>query len=326
MSKTNRRTFIRNISGLTLGASLLPLGCKPGLSSLNHTRVLGRTGEKVTILGIGGYHAAEEHVTDEQSIDIIRTAIDKGVNFMDNAWVYQNGRSESMMGMALRDGYREKVLLMTKLRARNLEEIKVQLETSLKRFGLDSFDLMQFHDVGRLDGDVDAIYNNGLIEWAEEQRSQGIFKYIGFTGHTHPKIMIEMINRGYPWDTVQMPLNPGDYHREESYEKDVLPLALEKDIGVIGMKSNGFGWMGNSGIATPVEGLRYAMSLPVSTVVSGIDTMEILEENVNAFHQFTPMTEEEKTELLARCKGKSDVIEKHYRRNRQREPKTQSRS
>jgi predicted aldo/keto reductase-like oxidoreductase len=314
MRRTNRRVFVRNISGLAMGASLLPWACKGSRSSVYPARVLGRTGEKVSILSLGGYHIAAESVSDEQSIQIIRTAIDKGVNFLDNAHVYNDGRSETMMGLALRDGYREKVLLMTKLRARTLEEIKVQLETSLKRFGLDSFDLMQFHNVGSRDDDVDAIYNNGLIEWAEEQRSQGVFRYIGFTGHTDPGFLVDMIRRGYPWDTVQMPLNPGDHHRARSFEKDVLPLALEKDIAVIGMKSNGYGWMGNTGIATPVEGLRYAMSLPVATVVSGIDTMEILEENVRVFQQFTPMTAEEKSELLARCAGKSDVIEQHYRR------------
>jgi predicted aldo/keto reductase-like oxidoreductase len=314
MRKTNRRIFVRNMTGLALGTSLLPWACKVRGSSLYPTRVLGRTGEKVSILTLGGYHVAQESVTEEQSIGIIRKAIDMGVNFLDNAHVYNDGRSETMMGLALRDGYREKVLLMTKLRARTLEEIKRQLETSLKRFGLDSFDLMQFHNVGQQEGDVDAIYMNGLPEWAEEQRSQGVFKYIGFTGHADPKVLIDMIDRGFTWDTVQMPLNPGDHHRDVSFEKDVLPLAKEKGIGIIGMKSNGFGWMGNSGIATPVEGLRYAMSLPVATVVSGIDTMDILEENVGIFQQFTPMSEDEKAELLARCKGQSDVIEKHYRR------------
>jgi predicted aldo/keto reductase-like oxidoreductase len=255
-----------------------------------------------------------ESLSDEQGIEIIRAAIDRGVNFLDNAHVYNDGRSETLMGLALRDGYREKVLLMTKLRDRTLEGVKQQLEVSLERFGLDSFDLMQFHNVGQQEGDADAIYSNGLVEWAEEQRSQGVFKYIGFTGHADPIVLIDMIERGFTWDTVQMPLNPGDHHRAVSFEKDVLPLAREKGIGIIGMKSNGYGWMGNSGIATPAEGLRYAMSLPVGTVVSGIDTLEIMEENVGVFHQFTPMAEAEKTELLARCQGQSDVIEKHYRR------------
>ena len=143
MRKTNRRIFVRNITGLALGTSLLPWACKGSRSSLYPTRVLGRTGEKVSILTLGGYHVAQESVTEEQSIGIIRKAIDMGVNFLDNAHVYNDGRSETMMGLALRDGYREKVLLMTKLNARTLEGIKQQLETSLKRFGLDSFDLMQ---------------------------------------------------------------------------------------------------------------------------------------------------------------------------------------
>ena len=134
------------------------------------------------------------------------------------------------MGLALRDGYRDKVLLMTKLRDRTLDGIKRQLETSLKRFGLDSFDLMQFHDVGRLEGDVDAIYQNGLIEWAEEMRSQGVFKYIGFTSHAVPTIAVDMIERGYTWDTMQICLNPGDFHRSVSFEKDVLPLALAHQL------------------------------------------------------------------------------------------------
>jgi predicted aldo/keto reductase-like oxidoreductase len=312
MRKTNRRVFVKNMSGLALGASLLPWACKNSKSY--PTRKLGRTGERVSILTLGGYHVAQEFLSDEQCIAIIRTAIDKGVNFLDNAHVYNDGRSETLMGLALRDGYREKVLLMTKLRERTLEGVKRQLETSLNRFGLDSFDLMQFHNVGQDEGDADAIYNNGLIEWAEEQRKHGVFRYIGVTGHADPRVMTDMIERGFTWDTIQMPLNPGDHHRTVSFEKDVLPLALEKDIGIIGMKSNGYGWMGNSGIATPVEGLRYAMSMPVATIVSGIDSMEILEENANVFQQFTPMTEEEKSGLLARCKGKSDVIEKHYRR------------
>ena len=314
MRKTNRRVFVRNMSGLTLGANLFPWACKNSNTSTYPTRILGRTREKVSLLSLGGYHIGEDSLSDEMSIKLIRTAIDKGINMLDNAWHYQKGRSETLMGLALRDGYREKVLLMTKFMARTVEEIKVQLETSLTRFGLDSFDLMQFHNIGSIDGDVDAIYNNGLIDWAEEQRSHGVFKYIGFTGHEDPKILREMIRRGYPWDTVQMPLNPGDHHRAVSFEKDVLPLAIEKNIGVLAMKTNGFGRLGDSGLATPVEGLLYAMNLPVATVVSGMDTMEILEENVNAFHRFTPMTEEEKSELLKRCEGKSDVIEGFYRR------------
>lgn len=314
MKKTNRRVFVKNMSGLALGAGLMPWACTGSKASPYPTRVLGRTGEKVSLLTLGGYHMAEESLSDEQGVEIVRAAIDRGVTFLDNAWVYNEGRSERLMGRALLDGYREKVLLMTKLEKFTLEGIKVQLENSLERFGLDSFDLMQFHMVGRRDEYVDDIYKKGLIEWAEDMRSQGVFKYIGFTGHGDPRAHIEMIKRGYPWDTVQMPLNPGDYHRNVSFERDVLPLAVENNIGVIGMKTNGGGNLGKSAIATPLEGLRYAMSLPVSTVASGINSMEILAENVSLFQNFTPMTEEEMSELRSRSLGKSDEIEKYRRK------------
>jgi len=179
-------------------------------------------------------------------------------------------------------------------------------------FHLD-IDYEEVRDYINIDGDVDAIYNNGLIEWAEEQRSQGVFKYIGFTGHADPKAHIDMIKRGYPWDTVQMPLNLGDFNRSVGFQKDVLPLAVENNIGVIAMKTNGGGRLGKSGIATPVQGLQYAMSLPVATAVSGMDSMEVLKENLALFRNFKPMSEEEKDKLQALSEGKSDVLE-HYRR------------
>jgi predicted aldo/keto reductase-like oxidoreductase len=313
MLKSDRRDFIKRMSSLAASTVMFPWAIESCGQVSIPRRVLGRTGEQVSLLGMGGFHVGDPSVPDEVAIEIIRTSIDRGVNFMDNAWSYKEGRAETIMGRALKDGYREKVFLMTKLTATSVEEAKLQMEESLRRFDLDRIDLMQFHAIGRRDGIVDEIYQNGLIEWAEEQRRQGIFRYIGFTGHCDPKAHRDMIQRGYPWDTVQMPLNPGDHHRNVSFQKHVLPLALEKNIGVIGMKSNGMGNLGNSGIATPAEGLRFAMSLPVSTVVSGMDSLEILEENLEVFHNFTPMTVEEQEELLARSEGKSDQIE-HYRR------------
>lgn len=313
MSKLNRRKFIRNASGLAIGSAVFPL-TSFGRGSVNlEKRTLGRTGEKVSLISIGGFHVGASGVSDEDAIQIIRRAIDNGVNFLDNAWSYQKGRSEEIMGKALRDGYREKVLLMTKLMARNVEDAKKQMETSLNRFKLDSVDLVQFHAIGNRDDDVDRIYNDGMIEWAEEQRSQGVFKYIGFTGHSDPKAHVDMIERGYPWDTIQIPLNIGDFHRNFSYEKHVLPLAVKNNIGVIGMKSNGMGHLGNSGIASPLEGLHYAMSLPVATVVSGIDSLDILDENLDFTRGFIPLNESQKTELRERSTGQSDIIE-HYRR------------
>lgn len=145
-------------------------------------------------------------------------------------------------------------------------------------------------------------------------RSQGVFKYIGFTGNGDPQAHIDMIERGYPWDTVQMPLNLGDVHRKLSFEKHVLPLAIKNNIGVIGMKSNGMGRLGKSGIATPVEGLRYSMSLQVSTVVSGIDSLDILNENMALAENFKSLTQDERTELIWRSLDSSDIIE-HYRKD-----------
>ena len=310
---SSRRDFLKKASALAVSFPLLSFDAGEQPSRKSPKRRLGRTGEYISLLSIGGFHVGDPAVSDEEAIEIIRTSIDEGVNFMDNAWSYKQGRSETIMGLALKDGYRQKVLLMTKLMARNVEDAKVQMETSLKRFDLDSVDLLQFHAVGAREGDVDAVYKGGLIEWAMEQRSQGVFKYIGFSGHSDPAPHVEMIERGFEWDTIQIPLNIGDYHRGLSFEKHVLPLAIKNDIGVIGMKSNGMGRLGNSGIATPVEGLRYTMSLPVSTVVSGIDSMEILRENLALFHHFEPYSESEKQELLARSAGQSEVIE-HYRR------------
>ena len=314
MKYPNRRTFVKSISSLAAGATLLPVSSYASIKPLTiPKRTLGKTGEKVSILTMGGFHVGHPDVPEEEGVRIIRRAIDGGVNMMDNAWTYHKGRAETVMGKALKDGYRDKVVLMTKFTARTLDEIKKQLEESLSRFELDRFDIMQFHAVGNKNDDVDNIFNNNLIEWAEEQRSQGVFRYIGFTGHADPKAHIRMIQSGYPWDTTQMPINIGDYHRNVSFEKDVLPLCIEKEIGVFAMKSNGMGHLKKSGIATPVEGLRYSMSQPVSTVVSGIDSMDILDENMAAFHNFTPLSDQEKAEFLARAEGQSDKIEKYRR-------------
>jgi len=306
---------VKSISGLAAGATLLPVSSFANIKPVSiPKRVLGKTGEKVSLLTMGGYHVSAPDIPEEEGVKIIRKAIDGGVNTMDNAWTYHDGRAETVMGKALKDGYREKVLLMTKFTARTLDEIKQQLEDTLGRFELDSFDVMQFHAIGSKDDDVDKIYNNGLIEWAEEQRSQGVFRYIGFTGHSDPKAHMDMIKRGYSWDTTQMPINIGDFHRNVSFEKDVLPMVLENNIGLFAMKSNGMGHLKKSGIATPVEGLRYAMSRPVSTVVSGIDSMDILEENLALSQSFIPYSEQETAEFRTRAEGKSDQIEK-YRRN-----------
>lgn len=306
-----RREFLK-----LSGATALTIAASPMVRCQSTAgmpmRTLGKTGEKVSMLTLGGYHIGTSDVSDEQSVEIIRTAIDEGVNFLDNAWEYHKGRSESLMGKALKDGYRDKILVMTKFPDRSLDGIKRQLEASLKRMDIDRIDVMQFHHVAHKPEAVDAIHKNGLLEWAMEQRDQGVFKYIGFTGHSHPRPMIDMINRGFEWDTIQFPVNIGDHHQEVSFERDLMPLAVEKNIGILAMKTNGFGLIGESGIATPAECIRYALSLPVSTVVSGIDALKFLRENIAAAQAFTPYSEEDLAELRGRAKNTDKQLE-HYR-------------
>ncbi|MFT7034031.1 MAG: putative aldo/keto reductase-like oxidoreductase [Cyclobacteriaceae bacterium] len=308
----NRRDFIKLSTTAAVAAVVTPIAIAK--STKMPLRTLGRTGEKISVLTLGGHHLGQKDVPEEVAINIIRTAIDEGVNFLDNAWSYQQGRSEERMGKALKDGYRKKVLIMTKLMARSVEEAKTQLETSVKRWDLDSVDLMQFHAVSR-DGMnvVDDVYNKGLIEWAMEQRDQGVFKYIGFTGHSNPKPLAEMMRRGFEFDTMQCPVNIGDHHQDVSFEKEVLPMAVERNIGILAMKTNGFGLIGKSGVATPAECIRYALDQPISTLVSGVDSMKILWENLAAAKAYTPFTKEEKEALLARAKNTTEKLE-HYRK------------
>lgn len=309
----NRREFIKLSGGAAVAMTVPNLGMSRSVADMP-LRPLGKTGEKISMLTLGGHHIGLPEVSEEQSIEIIRTAVDEGVNLLDNAWRYHKGRSEELMGKALKDGYRDKVLLMTKFTERTLDGIKRQLEESLKRLGTDRIDLMQFHHVAHQAGVVDAIYKNGLPEWAMEQRDQGVFKFIGFTGHCHPQPLIDMIERGFEWDTIQFPVNIGDHHQEISFERDLMPLAVEKNISVLAMKTNGFGLIGKSGVATPGECIRYALSLPIASVVSGMDTLKILKENIASAKSFKPFSEKELAELRERAKNTDKQLE-HYRKD-----------
>lgn len=299
----NRREFLK-VSALT--AAGLPLvshsASAQTVNGMPH-RPLGKSGERVSLLTIGGAHIGGNDLTEEESIRIMRTAVDEGVNFFDNAHAYHGGRSEIRMGKALKDGYRDKVLLMTKHQGRDRVGAQEQLETSLRRLDVDTIDLWQFHEIIREDL-PQRIYENGAIEYALEAKQQGKIRYIGFTGHHYPSYMVEMIERGFDWDTVQMPLNVFDPHFR-SFEKELLPKAVEKGIGVIAMKTLA-GTPGNipnaSKAASVEECLRYAMSLPVATVCSGIDSMEKLRENLSIAKNFKPLAAEEKTALLERTK------------------------
>ncbi|HZR32615.1 MAG TPA: aldo/keto reductase [Terriglobales bacterium] len=264
-------------------------------------RTLGRTGEKVSIVGIGGFHLG---VPDEkEAIRIVRTALDNGVNFLDNSWDYNEGKSEIRMGKALRDGYRQKAFLMTKVDGQTKKSAAQQLDESLKRLQTDHLDLWQFHEVIRM-GDPDRIFGaGGGMEAALEAKKAGKIRYIGFTGHKSPDVHLKMLSTGFKhnftFDTVQMPLNVMDAHFN-SFGKKVLPMLLEHKIGVLGMKPMGDKLILNSHTVTPIECLHYAMNLPTSVVITGCDSMEILQQALKAAREFHPLSQSEVAALLAK--------------------------
>ena len=266
-------------------------------------RTLGHTGEKVSIVGIGGHHLGRALLDEAESIQIVRTALDNGVNFLDNSWDYNEGRSEIRVGKALRDGYRDKAFLMTKIDGRTKESAAKQIDESLRRLQTDRIDLFQFHEVIRMN-DPDRIFApGGAIEATLNAKKAGKLRYIGFTGHKSPQIHLHMLDtaskHGFTFDTVQMALNVMDAHFE-SFEKLVLPVLVQNRIGVLAMKTMGDGNFLRSGVVTPIECLHYSMSLPASVVITGCDSMRILDQALNAARTFEPMSDSAKAELLAR--------------------------
>ena len=267
-------------------------------------RTLGRTGEKVSLIGLGGHHIGR--IPDEQeSIKLTRSAIDRGINFMDNCWDYHDGKSEIWMGKALQNGYRDKVFLMTKIDGRTKEAAAKQIDESLKRLQTDSIDLMQHHEVIRLE-DPDRIFAaGGAMEAVVAAQKAGKIRYIGFTGHKDPLVHLRMLEiadqNNFRFDAVQMPLNAMDAHFR-SFEREVLPRLVKDEIGVLGMKSMGDPYILKSNTIKPIECLHYAMNLPTSTVITGIEKMEILEQAFEAVRTFEPMSQEQVAALLAKTR------------------------
>jgi aryl-alcohol dehydrogenase-like predicted oxidoreductase len=265
-------------------------------------RELGRTGVEVSIIGLGGHHIGRQK-EEQESIEIIRAAIDAGINFMDNCWDYHDGGSEVRMGKALQDGYRQKVFLMTKIDGRTKKAAAQQLDESLQRLRTDVIDLVQHHEVLRLE-DPDRIFaEGGAQESLLAARQAGKIRFIGFTGHKDPLVHLRMLEvaakHDFRFDTVQMPLNVMDAHFR-SFEREVLPVLIRDRIGVLGMKSMGDGVILKSQAVTPVECLHYAMTLATSTVITGIDSLQILKQDLEAVKTFRPLTDEHIRTLLAR--------------------------
>jgi len=265
-------------------------------------RTLGRTGERVSVIGIGGSHIGDPDSADE-AIRIIRTAIDRGVTFLDNCWDYREGESEKRMGRALRDGYRQKCFLMTKFDGRTRESAARQIDESLQRLDTDTIDLIQYHENIRLEDPDRFFADDGPLEALVAAKRAGKIRYIGFTGHKDPMVHLRMLeladSNDFRFDTCQLPLNVMDAHFS-SFAGLVLPKLVEKGIGVLGMKPLGSGHVLESGKVTANECLHYAMNLPTSVVITGCESMERLDQALEAVRTFQPMTKREVSALLAK--------------------------
>jgi aryl-alcohol dehydrogenase-like predicted oxidoreductase len=270
-------------------------------------RTLGNTGEKVSLIGLGGAHLSRKPMTEQSATALVHAALDRGINFLDNSWDYGHGNSEKWMGSALaQGGYRKKAFLMTKLDGRTKEAANSQLEESLIRLKTDHIDLVQFHEILRFD-DPDRIFTDGgALEALVAAKKAGKLRYIGFTGHKDPRVHLYMLDvareHGFVFDTVQMPLNVMDAHFR-SFSHLVVPELVKQNMGILGMKTMGDGVFLKSGAPiTPIECLHYAMNLPTSVVITGIDSDAILDQAFEATRTFKPMSGDDIASLVAKTK------------------------
>jgi uncharacterized protein len=325
----DRRDFLKSATvaaGIAATEQLLTTSMKgaekPSESGGMIYRTLGRTGERVSAIGLGGYHLGQPKVPEQEGIRLIHEAVDRGINFMDNCWDYNGGVSEVRMGKALAEGYRGKVFLMTKIDGRTKAEAARQIDESLQHLQTDHVDLMQFHEVIRLD-DPDRIFaEGGAMEAMLEAKKAGKVRYIGFTGHKDPLVHLRMLDearaRHFHFDAVQMPLNVMDPHFR-SFEHNVLPVLNREGIAPLGMKAFGDHFILDSKIVTPIEGLHYCLNLPIAVQITGIDSQAVLDQALEAVRTFKPMSATAVASLLARTKegaqgGKYELfkISSHY--------------
>ena len=266
-------------------------------------RKLGRTGERVSAIGVGGYHIGIPR-DEQEGIRIIRSAVDRGINFLDNCWDYMDGRCETIMGKALRDGYRQKVFLMTKFDGRTKASTAKQLDESLSRLQTDHVDLLQFHENIRME-DPDRFFNEGVVDALLEAKKAGKIRYIGFTGHKDPAVHLRMLEvaqqHNFHFDSAQMPLNILDA-QFRSFAHQVVPKLVEQGIAVLGMKPMAAGSLPQRGLATGPECLRYALSLPTSVVITGMPDQKALDQAFEVAKGFKPLSQSELSALLTKTR------------------------
>jgi predicted aldo/keto reductase-like oxidoreductase len=272
-------------------------------------RKLGRTGERVSAIGLGGFHLGLAEDLD-QAVRLVRNAIVRGINFLDNCWDYHLGESERRMGAALRDGYRDQVFLMTKFDGRTKKSAARQIDESLQRLETDHVDLIQFHENIRLEDPDRFFAPGGPLEALLEAKKAGKIRFIGFTGHKDPLVHLRMLEvaaqHKFRFDTCQLPLNVMDAHFR-SFGRHVLPKLVEQGIGVLGMKPLGDGHVLKCSDVTAIECLHYALTLPTSVVITGCENMERLDQALQAVDTFRPLTNEQVTQLLAKTKPLADA-------------------
>jgi predicted aldo/keto reductase-like oxidoreductase len=301
----DRREFLQtSLAAGALGLAAAEAGAAEDASKGLATRPLGKTGEKVSLLCLGGWHIGSVKDPNE-AVKIMHAALDEGLTFFDNAWDYHDGGSEEVMGKALAaPGKRKKCFLMTKNCGRDAKTVQQHLDDSLRRLKTDVIDLMQFHEIN-YDNDPDWIVERGGLSTLLAAQKAGKVRYVGFTGHKDPRIHLAMLKR-HKWDTVQMPINVCDYHYR-SFARLVLPAAQVAGAGVLGMKSLGGGSAGkgrlvSAGVCTVAEARTYALSQPIASLVVGIDSMKVLEQDLRIARNFRPLTGEPLRKLLARVK------------------------
>jgi predicted aldo/keto reductase-like oxidoreductase len=306
----NRRNFLKTATVAAVGSAASagaqstpsPVANRRPESANMIYRELGGTGERVSAIGLGGYHIGKQQNPDE-SIRLVRAAIDRGITFMDNCWDYNGGISEVRMGQALRDGYRQKVFLMTKIDGRDKTTAAGQIEQSLGRLQTDVIDLLQFHEVIRLD-DPDVIFGpGGAIEAVQAAKQAGKIRHIGFTGHKDPSVHLRMFEiadkHGFHFDTVQMPINVMDAHFR-SFLNGVAPVAQQHGTAILAMKTFGDHFILQSNTVTPMEALHFGLNSPASVVITGIDSPAILDQAFEAVKSFQPMDRQQVAAILAK--------------------------
>jgi aryl-alcohol dehydrogenase-like predicted oxidoreductase len=310
-SNFDRRVFLGSaiagaaLAGAAEGADALPRPEETRQGDMLY-RTFGKTGEKVSVIGVGGSHIGKAE-SDDMATRIIRTAVDRGVTFMDNSWDYNNGdgQGETRMGKALRDGYREKVFLMTKVDGRTKTAAAQQLDESLRRLQTDRIDLLQFHEVIRMDDGDRFFAQGGAVEAFLDARKAGKIRYIGFTGHKDPAIHLRMLDvarqHGFHFDAVLFPSNIMDWSFR-SFVHEVMPVALREGIAVQTMKPMGNGILLRSNTVTPTECLQYALSQPTSVVIHGMEKPEYLEHSLGVVKNFKPLSDAQISALAAKSK------------------------